>query len=103
MGYFLLQPLFPLGDLLCSFGVTALGIDLTPYIWRHQTGDWGDLSSEDLEDNRLAVTSNDAILSKYHLTTPDGISETICLMTEKDRPYTVIFMLGEALDMPDDE
>jgi len=103
MGYFILQPLFQLGDLLCSFGVTALGIDLTPYIRRHQTGDWGDLSSEDLDDNRRALVSNDAILSKFHITTADGITETICLMTEKDRPYTVIFILGEALDMPPGE
>ena len=100
MGYFILQPLFPLGDLLCSFGVTALGIDLTSYIWRHQTGDWGELSYEDLEYNRLAVTSNDAILSKFHLTTPDGMSETICLMTESDRSYTFVFILGESFGMP---
>lgn len=103
MGYFIRQPLFPLGDLLCSFGVTALDIDLAPYIRRHQTGDWGDLSSEDLDDNQRALVSNDAILSKFDLITPDGINETICLMTESDRSYTVVFVLGESLEMPTDE
>lgn len=103
MGYFLLNPLFPLGDLLFSHGVIALDVDLSIYIQRHQTGDWGDLCSEDLDDNRRALMSNEAILSNYHLTTPDGTSETICLMTESDRSYTVVFILGETFEIPDDE
>jgi hypothetical protein len=100
MGYFLLQPLFQPGDLLCSSGIEALDIGLTSYIRRQQAGDWGDLCSEDPDANRRAPVSNAAILSNCHLTTRDGTGETIRLMTECDRSYTVLFILGESFEMP---
>ena len=102
MGYFILQPLFPLGELRISPGIEALGIDITPYLRRHQAGDWGEACPYQ-EENHLAVESNDAIISLYPLATADGVSDTICVMTESDRSYTVISLMGEHFDMPADE
>jgi len=95
MGYFNIQPSFPLGQILVSPGVINLGIDLLPLLRRHQTCDWQDLCAEDIEANQHALTHGEVILTRYHVTTLTGEVGIVAIMTEEDRSYTVAFVEGE--------
>ena len=97
MGYHLFQPLFPLGKLLISPGVEALGIDLLQLLRRYQSGDWGDACAEDRAANQSAIHNCEAILSDYPVTTFDG-TVYISIMTEADRSFTVLFLVGESIE-----
>lgn len=63
---------FALGTLYATPGVLkafeASGDDPLAFIFRHATGDWGDLGDEDKAFNDEAVEAGDRLLSAYHLT-----------------------------------
>ena len=59
--------LFPLGRMFITLGAVSLGINFTPYILRHTTGDWGDVCEEDSQANDAAVTDGDRIFSSYQI------------------------------------
>ena len=61
------------------------------YLYRHQTGDWGDLCAEDKAENELSVAEGYRILSAYTLTT--GVK--IWLITEWDRSVTTLLLPQE--------
>ena len=103
MPYFLILPLFPLGEILLSPGAEDLGIGITRLIRRHQAGDWADLCAEDKKANQQALATNEAILSLYPFTAPDGMDVTICIMTEGDRSQTVVMLLGDSIGETCDE
>jgi hypothetical protein len=81
MGYSNVHPLFHLGDLLVSTGVTALGIDLMPLLKRHAYGDWGEVCMEDADANDLALNNGEAIPSQYHVTTRSKKCVMVIIMT----------------------
>jgi hypothetical protein len=56
---------FPLGRLLATPGVLALGNNLLPLLRRHARGDWGDLGADDRDMNERAVADGERILSAY--------------------------------------
>ncbi len=64
--------LFPLGRLYVTRGIQALiddhNLDVTPYIARHQTGDWGEVCAEDAAENQLSLERGFRILSAYSFT-----------------------------------
>lgn len=56
---------------------------------RHQSGDWGDVPSEDARENELSVEHGFRILSSY----PVGITgERVWIITEADRSSTCILL-----------
>lgn len=59
-------------------------------LFRHVTGDWGEMDEEDQQANRLAVEEGGRVFSTYHLST--GIK--IWIITEADRSMTT-FLLPE--------
>ena len=96
MGYYPLRPLFPSGEILASPAVIEIGIDINRLLHRHLAGLWReDLCLKDSQSNERALAHGEAILSEYHVVSPDGQINSVIIMTESDRSYTVIFILGE--------
>lgn len=61
------------------------------YLWRHLTGDWGDLTPEDHRENELSVREGFRILSAYALSN----GTKIWIITEADRSSTTILLPDE--------
>jgi hypothetical protein len=86
------QPKFPLGQLVMTRGVADLVASnaafakfCTDSLYRHGSGDWGDLSAEDKTENELALKSGDLrIFSAYET---KGLPR-IWIITEADRSVT---------------
>ena len=97
MGYYPLRPLFSSGEILFSPAVNEIEIEIIKQLLhRHFAGCWGDdLCPEDLQANGQAIEHGEAILSQYHVASPVGQINNVVIMTESDRSYTVIFILGE--------
>ena len=104
MAYYYKAPLFPLGDILCSPGAEALGIDLHRLLRRHQSGDWGEIPYiEDITANDQSIVSGEAILSLYEVVTPAGEPQIVAIMTENDRSLTMVFLSNESPASPEIE
>ena len=91
MAYHLMKPRFPLGSIVATPAVLALGIDLKPYLHRHHCGDWGDLDREDKETNETALEDGERLLSCYQV----GGGKRIYIITEWDRSSTCILLPEE--------
>ena len=62
-----------------------LGFDPVHWLARHVTGDWGDLSEEDKQENNYSVNNSLRILSAY------GTGDSkLWIITEADRSVTTI-------------
>ncbi|MFD2112545.1 hypothetical protein [Thiorhodococcus fuscus] len=55
---------------------------------RHVQGDWGDLTTEDFEANRLALREGFRLLSSYRIS--DGVK--VWIITEADRSVTTVLL-----------
>jgi len=62
-----------------------------PYLGRHVTGDWGELSREDKSANTLALATGERILSSYR--TSRGVK--LLVITEADRSSTCLLLPEE--------
>src|SRR5262245_12921058 len=86
------QPLFELGQLAATpAALEALinsGERAETFLRRHLSGDWGEISADDAEENELALRKGFRILSAYTLKT----GEKIWLITEADRSVTTIIL-----------
>lgn len=86
---------FGLGQVLATHGVlialAAAGRTPEEFLARHQAGDWGDLTPEDIEENELALHAGYRLLSAYDL----GNGERIWLITEWDRSATTLLLPEE--------
>ncbi len=92
--YITKQSLFSLGTILIEPQIEHLGIEVQRLLRRHQSGDFGCVDPYDADQNLKAIESDEGILSQYDVV----IGETtivICVMTEGDRSYTVIFALDK--------
>lgn len=92
--------LFPLGRLYVTRGIQALiddhNLDVTPYIARHQTGDWGEVCAEDAAENQLSLEKGFRILSAYSFTSDiDGQTYKLWIITEADRSVTTVLQPSE--------
>lgn len=58
---------------------------------RHATGDWGEISPEDREENELSLKEGLRVLSAYTLST--GVK--LWVITEADRSVTTILLPEE--------
>lgn len=92
MTYSIKKPLFELGRILIAPAVESLGISVPRLLRCHQTGDFGCISDYDIQQNHQAIACGDGIISQYLVS--DGNDQIlICVMTEGDRSYTVVFIL----------
>ena len=78
------------GLLVATPGALTLDIDFRPYLARHFSGDWGDLSEADQPENELSPEKGFRILSAYN--TPKG---KIWIITEADRSVTTVLLPSE--------
>jgi len=62
--------------------------DIVTAIGRHQSGDWGDLSDADREENELSLKEGFRLLSAYHAT--DGTK--FWIITEANRSVTTLLL-----------
>jgi hypothetical protein len=93
--YTLKKPLFELGDILVAPEIVDLGIDAHSLLRRHQSGDFGSIEPYDLDQNLHAIEKGDGILSQYSVTIGKQ-RILICVMTESDRSFTVVFILDKS-------
>ncbi len=90
------KPLFNLGQLVATPGaLSALGnegINAAPLLQRHVSGDWGEISEGDRQENALSVTEGFRILSAYRLART-GVK--LWIITEADRSATTLLLPDE--------
>ena len=100
---FVVNPTFPLGQLVMTRGVNNLVADdeafvrfVTKSLARHVKGDWGDVDDEDKLTNDQALKQGLRLLSAYNddRFPKHGIS-TIWIITEADRSATTILFPDE--------
>lgn len=85
---------FDLGDLLSTKGADALmrSVNHSPlwYLARHRRGDWGELSSDDVQANEVALQLGGRILSAYQIG-----EQRLWIITEADRTSTTLLLPNE--------
>ena len=91
-----MKPLFSLGHVVATPGALAAigvsGYDLSTYLARHPSGDWGDIDAHDRRENQLSIEQGFRLMSAYTL----GISGAkIWIITEADRSSTCILLPEE--------
>ena len=57
----------------------------------HMSGDWGELSAEDLQENELSIKNGFRILSSYRT----GKGQVLWVITEADRSATTLLLPSE--------
>lgn len=82
--------LFPLGAIAATPGALDLGVDFRPFLERHQSGDWGNVSKEDAKENNLSLKEGFRIVSAYTIN-----ATQIWIITEADRSVTTILLPSE--------
>ncbi|WP_024834028.1 hypothetical protein [Ruminiclostridium josui] len=89
--------MFSLGRIVYTQGVAAkiedqtlTKLDLLQLIFRHKSGDWGNLCQEDKDTNSYAVKHNERIFSSYII---NGIK--LYVITEWDRSITTVLLPQE--------
>lgn len=58
------------------------------FLARHQSGDWGEVGTEDWEENELSVREGFRVLSSYTLST----GKKLWIITEADRSATTLLL-----------
>lgn len=93
--FFRRKILFPLGRLVATPGaldaMNDAGQSPSMFLSRHQSGDWGEVSKEDAQENELSVEQGFRIISAYTLSS--GVK--IWIITEADRSATTILLPSE--------
>ena len=93
MGYRILKPLFPLGNVYLTAGVAALELDpdqIARILHRHHCGDWGELGEDDKRANDLDLKNGGRLLSRYDLE-----ADSLYVITEWDRSATTVMLREE--------
>lgn len=90
------EPLFSLGQIVATPGaLSALGDDgatTDELLQRHVSGDWGELSQDDRQENELSIREGFRILSAYRLP-KTGVK--LWVITEADRSVTTLLLPDE--------
>ena len=66
--------------------VKKRGIKLLDYLHRHASGDWGDISDDDKEDNDQSLETDAPLFSKY----VTKFGDELWIITEADRSATSV-------------
>ncbi len=85
------SPRFRLGKVEITAGVMLLNIDILGYIRRHQSGDYGDVTAIEAEENDICVDAECAVLSRYNLAPFLALE----VFTNWERTATQVRMAGE--------
>lgn len=92
------KPKFELGTIYMTAGVSETvenyGIELQPYLRRHQYGDWGSVCAEDQIENELSLKQGFRLLSAYSITV-QGDEFKFWIITEADRLVTTVLLPSE--------
>ena len=87
---------FPLGQVVITRGVyehiKISEENVLHFLYKHATGDWGEICKEDRESNNYAVEHEERILSAYTL---PKTKKKIWIITEWDRSVTTILFPDE--------
>ena len=90
------QARFASGQIVVTIGINALieegRLDPVPYLYRHLSGDWGDLDDGDRRLNDTALQSGDDRLFSSYQVAPDL---KLWIITEWDRSVTTLLLPGE--------
>jgi len=90
------QPKFALGCVVSTPGAleafNRAQIAVEDLLWRHRSGDWGEISDEDKAENELSVNQGFRLLSSYTL---PSTGETVWIITEADRSSTTLLLPSE--------
>jgi hypothetical protein len=91
-GWTLKKKLFQPGQLVGTpEALEALGpARVFEILVRHLSGDWGELSAADKEENNLSVREGFRILSAYWVDEADQFRGKVWVITEADRSSTCI-------------
>jgi hypothetical protein len=84
------------GQLLITPGAAraievSSGDSILQLLSRHLSGDWGDLSPEDRQENEFSLEHGFRLLSAYKLTS----GERVWIITEADRSSTTVLLPEE--------
>jgi len=86
---------FPLGQTFITPGaedaLQLAGQTAIEFLRRHITGDWGELSDDDIKENELSLEQGFRLLSRYETTK----GERLWIITEADRSATTILLPTE--------
>ncbi len=89
------SPKFSLGVIVATPGaLRALDVsDEEPFsfLFRHASGDWGELDDEDKRENEFSLREGFRLLSAYRLKT----GERLWIITEADRSVTTLLLPEE--------
>ena len=89
------KPLFELGHIVGTAealqALAKAGQKPNDFLWRHATGDWGELGPRDWAENNRKLEDDLQLLSAYTLST--GVK--IWIITEADRTETTILLPEE--------
>ena len=67
------------------------GQTATEFLRRHMSGDWGDLSDDDVKENEFSLKEGLRLLSAYQT----GKGQKLWIITEADRSATTILLPSE--------
>ncbi|EDT3379573.1 hypothetical protein R5022_19110 [Pseudomonas aeruginosa] len=89
-------PRFNPGQVIMTSGVASLAqqgrLNPRPYLMRHLSADWGDLSDNDRRQNDAALKSGeDRLFSAYEV----GPNLKVWVITEWDRSVTTVLLPSE--------
>lgn len=89
--------LFSVGNVMMTAGLRdAVGeqFNATYYLYRHVTGDWGNVCKDDAQANEYAIANGLRIISVYHFQTSTENIE-FYVITEADRSATTFLLKHE--------
>jgi hypothetical protein len=93
MGFRILRPMFPLGDVYLSAGTAAMALDpavIDRMLNRHHCGDWGDLGEDDKRPNDLDLKEGGRLLSRKDLEVG-----SFYVITESNRSTATVMLREE--------
>ncbi|XNS77696.1 type I restriction endonuclease subunit M (plasmid) [Vibrio cyclitrophicus] len=90
--YFCTAVPFSLGKVVYTQGIEQLldnnvGANLSIYLQRHQSGDWGETCIEDKITNDEAIKTGERVISNYTI-----CDQSVWIITERDRSVTTILL-----------
>ncbi|MFA0057711.1 type I restriction endonuclease subunit M [Vibrio echinoideorum] len=93
--YFCTAVPFSLGKVVYTQGIQhlldeKLGVNLSIYLQRHLSGDWGNVCIEDKVTNDEATQTGERIISSYTIS-----KQSVWIITERDRSVTTILLSRE--------
>ena len=92
---------FQLGKLAISDDAKSLyeehDIDITDYLLKHATCNWGNVSAEEESTNNAALTVDKPIKSLYPVILNDGYITVINVVTNETKCLTTVFLSTETL------